>query len=169
MSHLCQRSTVCCQTLVQRNCVPLGVLPVGNARRNFPRLLVFHRHLPRWRVHDGHRRRRRACGDFFVFELGRLQGVCRHLHHSNDALLSCRLSERTLTWSVLRGKAHANTGTTTSTPTLRMLRCCRHQASITSTTTNVTSEHECDCADVTRLATPGCTCPLPPRLTRCQE
>ena len=33
------------ETLVERNGVPAGVLPVGNARGDLPRLLVLHRHL----------------------------------------------------------------------------------------------------------------------------
>jgi hypothetical protein len=85
--HLLQRATVGGEALVQRDGVALGVLPVGDARRDLPRLLVLHSHLARRRVHHGHRRRRRARGHLLVLELGRLHRVRRHLHHADDALL----------------------------------------------------------------------------------
>ncbi len=40
-----QPSAVCCQTLVQGNCISFGVLPVGDARRDLPLLLFLHCHL----------------------------------------------------------------------------------------------------------------------------
>jgi hypothetical protein len=43
------------QALVQRDRVPLGVLPVGDAGRDLPVGLVCHRHRTGRRVHHGHR------------------------------------------------------------------------------------------------------------------
>ena len=47
-------SAVRCEALVQRD-GPLGVLLVGDIRRDLPLLLLLHCHLPVRRVHDGGR------------------------------------------------------------------------------------------------------------------
>ena len=49
---LLQTSPISCQSLVQGDGVPLGVLPVGNARGDLPVLLILDADWTRGGVHD---------------------------------------------------------------------------------------------------------------------
>jgi len=49
-----QASPISCQSLVQGNGVPLGILPIGDAGGNLPVLLVLHADWAGGGVHDGY-------------------------------------------------------------------------------------------------------------------
>ena len=47
-------SPISSKPLIMRNIIPLQILPIWNARRNLPILLVLHRHRLHWQVHHWH-------------------------------------------------------------------------------------------------------------------
>ena len=59
-ANLLQPPPVGREPLVERDGVALLILPVGDAGRDLPVLLLLHRHLPRRRVHNRCGRRRRS-------------------------------------------------------------------------------------------------------------
>eukprot|EP00967_Tisochrysis_lutea_P065574 scaffold85279_cov24-Tisochrysis_lutea.AAC.1 len=84
--HLLQVAPVGREPLVERDCVALDVLPVGDAWRNLPVLLVLGADLARRRVHDGDGRRGRATGNPLVLEFGWLERVNWRLDHPDHAV-----------------------------------------------------------------------------------
>jgi hypothetical protein len=87
-----QTSAIGSQSFVERNGVSLGVLPVGDAGRDLPRVLVDRRQLARRRVKNRNRGVRRTFWNALCFEFSRLHGIHLRFHHANDALLGVAIA-----------------------------------------------------------------------------
>ncbi|GMR57302.1 hypothetical protein PMAYCL1PPCAC_27497, partial [Pristionchus mayeri] len=100
-------STVGGESLVEGDGETLGVLPVGDARRDLPVRLILYCGLQRWGVHHGRGWRGRRHRDLRVdLELGRLHRVLLLFHHADNALLraSCTRLLRGRVAHELRGR-----------------------------------------------------------------
>ena len=72
---ICEASSISLESHVQGHCVARRVLPVRDASRDFPVLLVLSCELPRWRPQNHWRGFCGATRNLFVFVLRRLERV----------------------------------------------------------------------------------------------
>lgn len=89
-THVLQAAAVGGEALVEWDRVALVVLPVGDAGRDHPVLLLLGRRLAGRAPELGRRRARRATGDLLCLEPGRLERVLDDLGHLDDALADGR-------------------------------------------------------------------------------
>lgn len=84
--HVLEASSICSESLVERNGVTLVVLPVRDARRDHPLLLFLCCGFPWWTPEYRRRRAGWTTGNLLVLEAWGLERILNNLGHLDDPL-----------------------------------------------------------------------------------